>query len=70
MTAGRDIKYPNVTVRLTGEDGNAFFIIGRVCNALGRAGVPSSEVEEFSAEATSGDYDHVLGTVMKWVNVT
>jgi hypothetical protein len=27
-------KYPNVRVQLTGEDGNAFFIIVRVAQAL------------------------------------
>jgi len=60
-------KYPNVTVQLSGEDGNAYFIIGRVIRALREAGVDNAEVREFSYEATSVDYDHLLRTVMAWV---
>jgi hypothetical protein len=60
-------KYPNVTVALTGQDGNAFMILGRVRQALRRARVPENEVEAFTAEATSGDYDRLLMTVMRWV---
>lgn len=59
-------KYPNVTVRLVGEDGNAFAIIGRARLAMQRAGLPGSEVAAFSTEATSGDYGHLLMTVMNW----
>lgn len=66
MTA--PVKYPHVTVQLTGQDGNAFFILGRVMGALRDAGVPEEEVDEFLREAKSGDYDHLLATVMKWVN--
>lgn len=62
-------KYPNVTVTLTGTDGNAFFIIGRVGKAMRNAGVPNDEIEAFRAEAMSGDYDNVLQTCMRWVEV-
>ncbi len=64
------VKYPNVSVQLSGEDGNAFSIIGRVGKALRRAKVPESEIEAFQADAMSGDYDHVLQTAMKWVDVS
>jgi len=60
-------KYPNVKVNLSDEDGNAFSILGRVRKALRRAGVPEVEVQEFHDEAVSGDYDHLLQTVMKTV---
>ena len=63
------VKFPNVKVRLVGEDGNAFAILGRVTRAMRRAYVPKKERDAFMAEATSGDYDHLLGTVMKWVSV-
>lgn len=63
-------KYPEIEVKLVGEDGNAFFIIGRVRRALRHAEVPDLELEEFVAEATSGDYNNVLRTAMKWVTVT
>jgi hypothetical protein len=65
-----EVKYPNITVKLTGRDGNAFSIIGRVGIALRAAGVSEAEREEFRKEAMSGDYDNVLTTCMKWVDVT
>lgn len=65
-----DIKYPHVEVQLSGEDGNGFMIVGRVRLELRRAGVPSAEIDAFSSEATNGDYDHLLQTVMKTVTVS
>lgn len=62
-------KYPNVEVQLVGEDGNAFAIMGRVASALKSAGVPQSEIDEYYAESTSGDYDNLLRTAVKWVAV-
>ena len=62
-------RYPDVTVRLVGEDGNAFSIMGRVRGALRRADVPQDEIERFTAEAMAGDYDDLLRTVMAWVDV-
>lgn len=62
-------KYPKVRVRLSGEDGNAFAILGRVSGALRKAGVGAAEVRRFYAEATQGDYDALLRTCMKWVDV-
>jgi hypothetical protein len=62
-------KYPNVTVRLIGTDGNAAAIIGKVQGALRRAKVPPDEIKRFQDEATSGDYDNVLATAMRWVDV-
>ena len=64
-----ETKYPDVMVDLTGRDGNAFAVIGAVRKALRRAGVPNDEIDRFSTEATSGDYDHVLQTAMSWVEV-
>lgn len=62
-------KYPDIEVKLTGTDGNAFFIIGRVRSALKDAGVPGEEIDAFTEEATSGDYDNVLRVVDSWVTV-
>lgn len=55
------------TVQLSGEDGNAFAIIARVRKALLRAG-QKDEATAFVKEATSGDYDHVLQTCMKYAD--
>lgn len=63
-----EIKYPDVTVRLTGTDGNAFAVMGRVRKALRDAG-HADATSAFIAEATAGDYDHVLRTVLSWVVV-
>lgn len=63
------MKYPEITVKLVGQDGNAFAVIGAVRKALRRAKVPNEEVEQFSDEATSGDYDHLLRTCTKWVTI-
>lgn len=61
--------YPDITVQLSGEDGNAFSILGKTMKALRRAGVPEKEITKFSAEAESGDYDTLLATVNAWVTV-
>lgn len=62
-------KYPNITVQLTGGSDNAFAVLGAVSKALKRGGVDKSEVDAFYAEATSGDYDNLLQTAMRWVDV-
>ena len=64
-----EIKYPEIEVQLTGEDGNAFAILGTVMMALRRARVPKEQIEKFQEEATSGDYNNLLATAMKWVMV-
>lgn len=65
-----EIRYPNVKVRLTGEDGNAFAILARCSRAARKAGVSSDEVREFTKEATSGDYGHLLMTTQRWFDVS
>ena len=65
-----DIRYPEIEVELIGHDGNAFAVLGRVQKAMRRAGVSKEERDEFLAEAMSGDYDHLLQTVTRWVEVT
>ncbi len=62
-------KYPEIEVQLTGEDGNAFNLMGIVSKALRRNDVPQKEQDKFLEEATASDYDHLLRTCMKWVNV-
>ncbi len=62
-------KYPNITVKLTKTDGNAFSILGKVGVALKKGGVDKSEVDRFYREATGGDYNHLLATCMRWVVV-
>ena len=63
------VRHPEVTVKLTGSDGNAFAILGKVIQAMKRAGIGEEEWDAFMTEATAGDYDHLLQTVMRWVEV-
>lgn len=67
-----DPRYPQVIVHLgdlTGPDGNAFMILGRVDKALAECeDVPLDDRAQFMIEAKSGDYDHLLRTVKAWVS--
>ena len=62
-------KYPTIKVKLVGQNGNALVILGLTVSAMKRAGVALERIEEFKKEAMSGDYDHLLQTVMEWVEV-
>jgi hypothetical protein len=59
----------NIDVKLTGTDGNAFSIIARVNKALRDHGLSQEKRDDFLKEAMEGDYNGVLRTCMKWVNV-
>ena len=65
-----DPKYPHIEVKLVGKDGNAFSILGFVTTEMKRNKIPKEERDEFLKEATSGDYDNLLRTCMKWVAVS
>jgi len=73
-----DVKYPEVSVQLVGEDGNALAILGKVQRALIKhltreRGMTHAEAKDISNkymdEATMGDYDTLLAVTMSWVNV-
>lgn len=59
----------NVKVRMIGEDGNAWAILGRCRAALRKAGYPQAFIDTFVTEATAGNYDDLLATVMRYVVV-
>lgn len=56
-------------LKLTGEDGNAFFILGRANRVWLKAGNSQDEWDKIQEEATSGDYNHLLQTMMKYFEV-
>jgi len=58
----------DIKVRLVGEDGNAFSIIGRVRSALHRGG-RADLVEPFTRKAMAGNYDNVIQTCLRYVDV-
>ena len=57
------------TVKLIGQDGNAFSVMGLVKKALKHAGADKEYIDKFLNAATSGDYDHLLVVSMEYVNV-
>jgi hypothetical protein len=59
----------SVVVKLVGEDGNAFSIMGRVTGEMRRAGVDKATIDAYLNEATSGDYDKLLQVTMAYVEV-
>jgi hypothetical protein len=62
-------KYPNITIKLTGTNGNAFAVMGKVTRALKQNNISKEIQDKFFEEATSGDYNHVLQTCMDYVEV-
>jgi hypothetical protein len=47
-------------LKLVGEDGNAFSILGRARQAARAAGWSDAEWSAFRTQATAGDYDNLL----------
>jgi hypothetical protein len=62
-------KFPHITSEIIGHDGNAFNLLGIVQRDMRRAKVSYEDQKQFLEEAMSGDYDNLLITIMKWVNV-
>ena len=58
----------NIKLTLVGEDGNAFMILGRARAALRRA-KRMDLWDAFHKEATSGDYNNLLATCMRYFDV-
>lgn len=50
---------------LMGPEGNAFIILGRCRESFKLLGM-LDDYSEFSTEAKSGNYDHLLDTVLAW----
>lgn len=60
---GEDCKYT-----LVGADGNAFSIIGYVAHAMKECKKSLEEQHEYIADATSGDYEHLLSVSLGMVD--
>ena len=63
------MKYPEIEVQLTGQDGNAFAIMGAVVKGLRQGGVSAEEIDAYRTDSMSGDYSHLLNVAMEWVKV-
>lgn len=53
------------TLKLCGEDGNAFAILGRAKMAAKEAGWTNEQWDKIMDEATSDDYNHLLMVIME-----
>ena len=57
-------KKKKVTLDLAECDGNAFALVGAFRKRARREGWAKDEIEAVTAEAMSGDYDHLLQTLI------
>ena len=57
-----------LALKMVGEDGNAFSILGRARATLRRNGM-ADRIEEFTKSATSGDYQQLIATCCEWFDV-
>ena len=57
-------------LKLVGQDGNAFAILGRAQRVAKKAGWTKEEIDAFFKEAMSGDYNHLLATCSRFFNVS
>lgn len=64
-----EVKYPQIHVKLVGEDGNSFCILARCMEAMRRARISQEERDAFYKEATSGNRAHLIATCLKWFDV-
>jgi hypothetical protein len=53
-----------VKLNLEGEDGNAFALMAAFKQAALRQGIERAEVDKVLKEAMSGDYDHLVQTLI------
>lgn len=64
-----EIKYPDITVNIIGQNGNAFYILGICQRAMEQAKCTQQEIDAFNEEAKLGDYNHLLATVTNYFDV-
>jgi len=53
-----------LNLELEGQDGNAFSLLGLFRKEAKKAGWTEDEIKKTTEEAMSGDYDHLLQTLM------
>ncbi len=61
-------RYPDITVDLSGVDGNVYAIIGAVYNAIKEGGL-HKEAQQFKRQCfKAGSYDEILQLAVSTVN--
>lgn len=68
-TKNESVAYPDVRVRLTGLDGNAFVLIGAVSGALRKAGHKDAASVFGKSAMACGSYDELLRLCTRTVTV-
>jgi len=56
-------------LKMVGEDGNVFAIIGRATRVLRENKFTQEDIKKFQGEMMSGDYDNALRVCMEWFEV-
>lgn len=69
--ANQGPKFPKaiVKINLDNEQQSPFYIIGEVRRALKEEGATPRLANQFNADVMSGDYNHMMDVVEKWVKV-
>ncbi|WP_323811276.1 hypothetical protein [Yoonia sp. 67-2] len=60
--------HSEVSVQLSGHDGNAFIVLDRCQKASRRAKLSDAQIDAFTEEATAGGYDHLIRTALHRFN--
>jgi hypothetical protein len=58
--------FEGVKFDLANTDANVFNLIGIASGKARKAKIPPEKIKEFQTEAMSGDYDHVIQTIMRY----
>lgn len=58
-----------VNLNLVGMDGNAFYLLGAFAKQAKKEGWNQEEIDKVTKEAQSGDYDHLIVTLLEHSNV-
>jgi len=63
-------KYGQYKIKIVGGNGNAFMLLSSAKRQLREQNADPKIFDEFSKEAMSGDYDHLLKTFLKFFDVS
>ena len=65
----RKIKYPQVTIKLSYPHIYVFDPMEEAARAMRSAGISEKGIEKYIKEAERGDFNHLMRTIMRYVNV-
>lgn len=66
LVKGYEVDVERPPLKLVGEDGNAFAILGRAKKAMKEAGWSKDLQSEIMVDATDRDYNHLLQVMMAY----